>query len=189
MNEFFQIAIFISLFCVGLRIISSKGMVGYFLRKGYDNRSYEMQKIAKYIDSIDADMNNHNKELDKISEKWEGFVDSEDVDYRWAMSRVDLIQKHIDNQNIERARQVLKYNKLERTNTLYKPIIGCCTCMASFWTIFLFHPASIIANGHPEWILSIVLIPLMMFVVATFNSIIYSLYNHLNKKVVESKCN
>lgn len=175
MNEFFQIAIFISLFCVGLRIISSKGMVGYFLRKGYDNRSYEMQKIAKYIDSIDSDMNNHEAAKVKLMKGEE--------------QQFFYIESHIENQNIERARQVIKYKKLERTNTLYKPIIGCCTCMASFWTIFLFHPTSIIANGHPEWILSIVLIPLMMFVVATFNSIIYSLYNHLNKKVVESKCN
>jgi len=87
--------IFISLFCIGLRIVSSKGMILYFLRKPYDFVCKEINEIKRIYNLID------NKDSKP------------------------LLAEHVKMEI--RYYSILQY--------ILKPIIGCVTCMASFWTI------------------------------------------------------
>lgn len=95
-------AIIISLFCVGLRIITGKGMILFFLR----------------------------------------------MPYEWAVDRSKILTYAL------------------------KPIIGCCTCFASFWTI------AIELGYYNTLTLQSVIIA---FVVAALNSVIHAYYEKLTK--------
>lgn len=114
-------AIIISLAIVGLRVVSSKGMILYFLRMPYE---YCISALDFYDAIYDC---NHKARIKKIQFK------------------------------------TLIY--------ILKPIIGCCTCMASVYTITIDYYYFELT----EWTV------LSIFMVATLNSIIFSLYERLEK--------
>ena len=105
-------SLIISLFCVGLRIVSSKGMILWFLRAPYEvlvvwkNRS-EYLLNSKFLHSA------------------------------------------------------LIY--------ILKPIIGCCTCMASVYTILI----ELMYYDLSKWTI------ITIFIVAAMNSIGYAVYDKL----------
>jgi len=183
MTTVFAISIFISMFCVGLRIISSPGMIGYFLRKGYDANAKRINLIQKNIETIDQDIQNHEAARMKylLSERGPVVPGLEDS------KKIKVITAHIDNQKVDRARAVIALRPLKRENLFLKPIIGCGTCMASVWTLVLFPFACVLQLGEwptiSAWFVASVFI---MFIVAAMNSLIIAVYDYLIEK---KKCN
>lgn len=123
MKELLLQSTIISLFCVGLRIVSSKGMILFFLR----------------------------------------------MPYEWLQNKpINLVGKY----DTTYEKRIRKKNLFYRTLIyLLKPVIGCTTCMASFWTLVISH----FYFSINQWTL------LIIFVVACLNSIIMAIFENLNK--------
>ena len=98
----------ISLAICGLRIVSSKGMILYFLRMPYEWLQNEL-KVSK----------NYLKEVRGINT--EDFKNKEPMTY--TLDQIKYQKKCIKILNVK--------------TYLLKPIIGCTTCMASVWTIVI----------------------------------------------------
>lgn len=171
MNTIILTSIFISLFIVGLRLITSPGMIFYFLREEYDSLSNQLITIKRRIISTGADIDAHHVELAKLT----GAEKSPAVS-----SRMNNIREYIDS--LESIIPVLKKQEkqLNLKVNLLKPIIGCGVCMASFWTLVFILPG---VFGGTEYILDI---PLIMMITAGFNGIILQLYDLMKAK---ANCN
>ena len=126
-----QQSIIISFAIVGLRIVSSKGMVLHFLRFPYDVITNRLKN-----ERFSFDMQSTND--------------------RGLEVRAIILKR------------IKKYNILIH---LLKPIIGCCTCMASFYTIVISHYYFELS----QWTI------LQIFIVAFLNSILFATYNKLIK--------
>ena len=124
-------AIVISLAIVGLRIVSSKGMILHILRMPYEYLQNELNMNIAFLSSL------------KYSE---------------------ATIKYINEQ-----KRIIVYHKI--AIYLLKPIIGCTTCMASFYTIIIEYSYFDLS----KWSI------LTIFMVATINSILFSLYEKLEK--------
>ena len=119
MERIIEISVIISFAIVGLRIVSSKGMILHFLR----------------------------------------------MPYEW-----------LQNPPINRDEYgTMKCYKLEKYFPLFiyilKPILGCCTCMSSVWTVVI----SYFFFELSQWTI------LLIFMVAFLNSIFMALYEKLSK--------
>jgi hypothetical protein len=175
MIELFQISLFISLFCVGLRIISSPGLILYFLRKPYDNLNTELKRIVANVTNIDKDIANHEEAKEKI--KLTAAIKNQELSAD-QKGRIIIIQKHIDDQWVERGKMVMKQKPVINKINILKPIIGCGTCMASVWTLIWFIPGLYLAELN----LNVLFIFPTMFIVAAMNSLFYALYELMTKK-------
>ena len=128
MNTLLLTSLLISLFCVGLRIISSKGMILRFLRKPYEllgnNRSTKVAILKQLL-----------SEKVESKKKFDEYAKGDLVNVKELVSYKDLAQGKFEA--YENYRKNNKNYIFWSGITLYimKPIIGCCTCMASVWTL------------------------------------------------------
>lgn len=175
MHKLMLISLIISLAVVGLRIISSPGQILYFLRRPYDKLSDRMKKHNAALGRINTSITQANamkilvgadkpvvlkKGTDPtvlVGETKENFLLRTDMRIGELKGEYSVSSKLI--------------GKTQLYIHLLKPIIGCCTCMASVWTLII-----IPVFFMPFFNINIILI---MFVVAAFNSIIYAVYEKL----------
>lgn len=156
-------ALVISLFCVGLCIISSPGMIFYFLRMPYDWLKARNSSIDVLIKVSTDTMKLINIYYEKNEKKSDDDITKDGIKRGFN----DVIKKH--NHDLTRLRAKKRYNWLIY---VLKPIIGCCTCMASVWTI------AIELGYYNTFTLQSIIIA---FVVAALNSIIHAYYEKLTK--------
>ena len=149
-------SLIISGFCVGLRIISSPGMILHFLRKPYSWLADKIDSGKEMVESLGEDINQKRKDLNEtILSGTEHEIDktkNELVHLSWML---------------EKAKKELKKRVIY--HYLLKPVIGCGTCMASIWTFVWF----------PLFEVYSLRLILVMFCVATLNSLIHALYEKL----------
>jgi len=155
MNTILLTSLLIALFCAGLRIISSRGMIFHFLRWPYERLITKINIRKSIMNTQDSLISENNvvilkfteadmlekKEIKKLNELRE---QNEDLDYQMANGKDKL-----------RAFSILLY--------ILKPIIGCGVCMASAWTIVYFAVFDLSMNETMF---------LVMFIVAAFNGLI-----------------
>jgi len=171
MNTLLLITFAISLFCVGLRIISSNSkMIFYFLRKPYDiadeRRIGFKESLSKIQLAISANM-------DKIVKYEKSNMASAANSKEIALKNNRKLMDSLENGRKYSRRNIILFNIL-------KPVIGCCTCMASVWTVLLFVPFSLIA-GYQTFFYYLEIIP-AAFIVAAKNSLIMSLFELMESK-------
>jgi len=179
MNTIISTSIFISLFIVGLRIISSPGMIFYFLREKYDKLSEQLNTVRNRLKSTIADISAHKTELSLIYT-----INKNPDNVIETTSRIHNIIEYIDS--LEKIVPVLKEQekKLNLKVNLLKPVIGCGTCMASFWTLIFTLPPIILSQE--DMLIKSLDVVFVMFITATFNSIILQLYDLMKAK---TNCN
>jgi len=167
MNEILLISLVVSLFCVGLRFISSKGMILYFLRQPYEKLENRLKHKKSTKAILHSNFNTFKNELDRLLN-----LPLEEQDQK----RIVTTQHAV----IESKSSYDEY--LRKTNwiilvmnvTLYilKPIIGCGTCMASVWTIVWWTYMDL------EWTPRIFLV---MFIAAAGNTLVIQLFDLMKK--------
>jgi len=118
LTEILITTLIISLFCCGLSIVTGEGMLLYFLRKPFDgitgrrdvlNNKIELWRV-KYGHLCVSGVKNNREEEDEMKREHDLIIDP-------------------------------AYSEIRRINLtlyLFKPIILCCTCTASFWGIIIF---------------------------------------------------
>jgi len=170
MNNLLLITFAISLFCVGLRIISSNSkMIFYFLRKPYDKADEKRVGFKESLNKIElAIASNMDKILKYEKSKMASAANSKEI----ALKNNRKLMDSLENGRKYSRRNMILFMVL-------KPVIGCCTCMASVWTLVLFVPFAAIAEYESFYYLEI--IP-AAFIVAAKNSLIMSLFELIESK-------
>lgn len=162
-------AIFISLFIVGLRLISAQGMVFYFLRKPYDGAKEKVKNLQLRISTLNNEIQN------KID-----FISTQSMDND---SDRELTQQNIDALDIVVKNSERQIKRLNKMSFWLKPVIGCGTCMASFWSLVIYPPIILLTHQN---IMYLFLLPAVMIIAAGFNSLILTLHELM---VAKQKCN
>jgi len=147
-------SLIISLFCVGLRITSSKGYLLYFLRMPYER----LEDLKKLKNKLIESSNKIIKETYIVIESKKGWHDT-DENAKKLGKMLDLIREN---------EKTIKSTNPNKNNWLILPLkvfIGCIVCMASYtWLIdYLYYTVD-------KWTI------LTVFIVACLNPIIYTLY-------------
>lgn len=186
MNTLLLISIFVSLFCVGLRIISSKGILLYFLRRPYDLMENDRRRLLKKVTDMDADIFKHIQEIEMLRSGEKRMSDNPEISKKIADQRIIFIQEYIKsmlpfNNNVKK-----KVKQLDLKIGILKPIIGCGTCMSSFWVFIFWFPCLTLTNLPIDSIESYWGIVPVMFITATFNSIILAVYDLIK---IKQECN
>ena len=180
MEKLILFTVLVSAFCVGLRIISSPGMLLYFLRKPYERYLREKEHL---IGGMEADKDELSRVIKLIGRKQGSIHMEKQFD---EISHLTISQLETDLQVLNATKsdieKIYKDSKLKLGVTnfrinLLKPVIGCITCMASVWTLVW---ALVFFYGVDLRIL------IAMGVVAFLNSILYALYELVQNK---KKCN
>jgi hypothetical protein len=173
MQHLILTSIIISLAIVGLRIISSPGMILYFLRKPYDRLSDKMRNHNQTLGRLNTQITK-NKALIILVEN--------DKPVNTVGGEVKILEGSEKENTILKTEKAMRELKGELSVTkktigktelfiyLLKPVIGCCTCMASVWTLVLL---PIFYTGIDFKI------PVIMLIVAAFNSLIYAAYERI----------
>jgi len=152
--EILEKAIAISLFCLGLNIISGPGMILYFLRKPFDKIEENNEENKVHLLTVKEGIDLGRKHLLEYEEGTHLAIKTR--------ASIDYFESRIKTLNKHHSYKWLLY--------LMKPILLCITCMSSFWTI-------VIELGYYNtFTLQTIIIA---FVVAALNSIIHALYVHL----------
>jgi len=168
--------IMISLFCVGLRIISSKGMIFYFIRKPYE-------WLDKHIDNLKEHKTGDVEHRENIKKELAEAIESSvlgsgrkggDEEYQ----RIEKILRDMDVIIFKTSMSLLR---AKIAKCILKPIIGCTTCMASVWTVVWYT----FVNGYGGDTTDFVIV-LVMMGAAFLNTVFYSLYELIENK---KKCN
>jgi hypothetical protein len=188
MQHLILTSIIISLAIVGLRIISSPGMILYFLRKPYDRLSDKMNKHNQALGRLNTQITK-NMALKVLVENDKpavlGNLGSDTPPEVLTGDRKEnfifKLEKAISTLRGELSVAKKTIGRTELFIYLLKPVIGCCTCMASFWTL-VFIPLFI---SGPLGEYHIIMLPVIMLIVAAFNSLIYAAYEKL---IYREKC-
>lgn len=156
-------ALVISLFCVGLRIISGEGMLLYFLRMPFDKIKERNKENIHFIEEIKKLLSTMGKEYNKILE----LSDADATKEFMSKGFEDGIKFHKT-----KLKELRNHKTKDWLLYIMKPVILCSTCMASFWTV-------VIELGYYNTftLQSIIIV----FVVAALNSIIHASYEKLSK--------
>lgn len=156
MNTILLTSLYISLFCAGLRIISSKNMILYFLRWPYDRARGRVSVREAVIGTRERIVKEKENEIERIKHE-EGEVTLE----------VYEINSTIDSINIQLEKDKSFVVKMKILIYLMKPIIGCGACMASLYTLLYFWNFDLVMDDK---------MILVMFISAAFNAIIIGTY-------------
>lgn len=159
-------SLIISFACIGLRIISSPGMILYFLRMPFDKLK-EGNAENKHI------IGNCRSKIEQAEFGINDTINDKHIDPKgdWGRNLMKGYRLQIESLKLD----ILKLERRKTYNWLLyamKPVILCVTCMSSAWTI-------VIELGYYNTLsLQSVIIA---FVVAALNSIIYASYEKLTK--------
>ena len=167
MTNLILITIVISLFCVGLRIISSKDMILYFLRKPYE-------KLDTFIKRESGGLENDKEHRESLRDKYDEMWENEEDFLREEKCESIMVDIQKMDEIIVGTIEKLIFATLG--HFILKPIIGCVTCMASVWTVVWYY----FTNGFDIYIITVA------GGVAFLNTILYSLYELIETK---KKCN
>lgn len=163
-------AIAVSLFCVGLRIITSKGKILYFLRWPYE-------WLEKFDDVEFGGLESDKEFRTKLENEYSDMM-------------IQLAKGETTNERVqEKLGQIRSMDKLIMKSEwklflsgvaqwIMKPLWICSTCMASVWTIVWYF----ILNDYPFTNGYILDIAVSMGAVAFLNSIFYALYEMVENK-------
>jgi len=166
MEKLLLVALLISMFCVGLRIISSKGMIFYFLRIPYE-KMIDRKKVLKELIQSQRTAADHMRKVFKDSLK----EDDNEKSEKFLKTAEDLektaYEYERDYDPVIKRLSIMIY--------LLKPVIGCGTCMASVWTIVWWW--LMMDEPFSQFFV------LTAFVVATLNSLIFALYEVMTKYI------
>ncbi|MHA1480758.1 MAG: hypothetical protein ACTSQZ_05000 [Candidatus Thorarchaeota archaeon] len=162
-------ALGVSFFCVGLRIITSKDMILYWMRKPYE-------KLKTYIDEEKGLLADSKKFREELQKKFDYMYGSDDPIWEEKCDSIMFDIRKMD-ENIVTSIERIAFATLGVW--LMKPIVGCVTCMASVWTItfgFIFY-------ADLNWK---IILPMMM--VAFFFFFFYATYEMI-VAIKNRKCN
>lgn len=161
------ISLWISLFCVGLRIISSKGMILHFLRGPYELLKDKHKTKAAILMQLRFQMEQAKKAFDLAFLQVGKGVTNEGI--QELMNQLTNKQEEFENYRADN-KNFLMYAKIGIY--LLKPIIGCGTCMASVWTVVWFLVMEITFDYK---------FFLIAFMTAAMNALIYATYEMIER--------
>lgn len=156
------ISLLISLATLGIRAITGKEMIFYFLRKPFDNLSERLTRRNSLID----EMSSLQKRIN--SQKQFKLKDYNDIEKRITevLIEIDFIDRH---HNLKRHETILY---------IMKPIIICSTCMASVHTLVWWYVIGF------EWDYRVILV---MLIVAILNTIGWLMVEVLQSNLKRAK--
>ena len=187
MQTIFSISIFISMICVGIRLISGKGMIFFFLYKPYLKLKKEEEELLAIRDLYVKKITNSLRHITNLRNGHTKVDNQSITDDETRTKAITLLEEDLRSTRgfLLTNHKGLKSNRIAQV--AMKPLIGCLTCMASVWTLMLF-PLGFLITMHEiplvsTWLLGSVLI---MPIVAAFNTIIIGAYDLI---IAKQKCN
>ena len=186
-SNLFSISILISVICTGVDLLMGKGMLLHFMQKPYLKLLEDKTRKLRTAESIE-------KDILRCEREFEDLVLGRKILDKEREKNSDLTEKRIEHLRdymfqIKIARDTTKegIRRIDMNLFVLKPMVGCSTCMASFWTLILILPILYVQIGDIEMALKgLWVIPVVMVMVAAFNSFVLNIYNLIR---IKQNCN